>query len=295
MKAQFDQNVLSSFYLWFENRLLKSDSQAYETNLSNAFTSGDFPDIPSSHIAFQGKYRQLVAENDVVQPNSGFFLGNAFITGNYDQNGGVYTDYDNGRLIFPAASGSAIGSTALTANSTVKEVNTYITNDTDAQVILHSDFKDSSTELPYQYGKTGEFDETTYFLPACFISLTQSENTEFSFGGEEDTRSNIRVMVLSFDNYTLDSVLSLFRDTVREDMTQIPYGSFPYGFSFSIKDFPYAYDSLVDAQGDSPVKSHITDVSVSKVVSEKLRENLNKNISIGYIDFEICTYRFPRA
>ena len=139
MKAQFDQNVLSSFYLWFENRLLKSDSQAYETGLSNAFTSGNFPDIPSSHIAFQGKYRQLVAENDVEEPNSGFFLGSAFITGNYDQNGSVYTDYDNGRLIFPAASGTAIGSTALTANSTVKEVNTYITNDTDSQIIIHSD------------------------------------------------------------------------------------------------------------------------------------------------------------
>tara|TARA_Y100001937_G_scaffold53658_1_gene74015 strand:+ start:15107 stop:15994 length:888 start_codon:yes stop_codon:yes gene_type:complete len=294
MKAQFDQDLLSSFYLWFENRLLGSKSQAYQTNLDNAFTSGNFPDIPPSHIAFQGKYRQLVGEHGVDNPNSGFFLGNFFITGNYDQNGGVYTDYDNGRLIFPQASGASIGSTALTANSTVKEVNTYITNDTDAQTILHSDFKDSATELPYQYGKTNEHDETTYFLPACFLSIASSDNTEFSFGGEEDTRSNIRVMVLSFDNYTLDSVLSLFRDTVREDITHVAYGDFPYGFSFSIKDFPYSYDTLIDNQPSSAVKSHILNTSVSKVVSEKIRENLNKNISIGYIDFELCTYRFPR-
>ena len=100
-------------------------------------------------------------------------------------------------------------------------------------------------------------------------------------------------MVLSFDNYTLDSVLSLFRDDVRRDITHVPYEDFPYGFSFSIKDFPYIYDDLIAAQS-SPVKSHIEDVSVSKVVSEKIRENLNKNISIGYIDFELCTYRFPR-
>tara|TARA_R100000734_G_C3317504_1_gene110717 strand:+ start:2557 stop:3441 length:885 start_codon:yes stop_codon:yes gene_type:complete len=293
MKAQFDQNVLSSFYLWFENKLLSDKAKAYAINLDNAFTSGNFPDIPSSHIAFQGKYRSLVGEYDIDQPNSGFFLGNHFITGNYDQNGEVFTDYENGRLIFPKASGAAIGNTALTANSTVKEVNTYITNDTDAQVIIHSDFKDSATELPYQYGKTGEYDETTYFLPACFISQASSDNTEFSFGGEEDTRSNMRVMVLSFDNYTLDSVMSLFRDSVREDITHIPYESFPYGFSFSIKDFPYNYDTLVAAQS-SPDKSHIMDVSASKVVSEKIRENLNKNISIGFLDFELCTYRFPR-
>ena len=246
MKAQFDQNILSSFYLWFENQLLGSSAKAYKINLDNAFTSGSFPDVPPSHVAFQGKYRSLVGEHNVDNPNSGFFLGSSFITGNYDENGGVFTDYENGRLIFPQASGAEIGSTALTANSTVKEVNTYITNDTDAQIIIHSDFKDSATELPYQYSKTGEFDETTYFLPACFISVASSDNTEFSFGGEEDTRTRMRVMVLSFDNYTLDSVLSLFRDTVR------------------------------------------------KIVSERIRENLNKNISIGYIDFELCTYRFPR-
>ena len=103
----------------------------------------------------------------------------------------------------------------------------------------------------------------------------------------------MRVMVLSFDNYTLDSVLSLFRDTVRRDITHIPYEDFPYGFSFSLKDYPYSYDNLVAAQS-SPVKSHIQEVSVSKIVSERIREKLNKNISIGYIDFELCTYRFPR-
>ena len=293
MKAQFDQNVLSSFYLWFENRLLNSNSKAYQIDLSNSFTSGAFPDIPPTHIAFQGKYRQLVAEHNIDNPNSGFFLGDGFVTGNYDQNGGVFTDYDNGRLIFPQASGTFIGSTALTANSTVKEVNTYITNDTDAQTILHSDFKDSATELPYQYGQTEQYDEQTYFLPACFISVASSDNTEFSFGGEEDTRTRMRVMVLSFDNYTLESVLSLFRDTVRRDITHIPYEDFPYGFSFSLKDYPYSYDNLVAAQS-SPVKSHIEEVSVSKIVSESIREKLNKNISIGYIDFELCTYRFPR-
>ena len=119
-------------------------------------------------------------------------------------------------------------------------------------------------------------------MPACFISVASSDNEPFSFGGEEDTESRIRVMLLSFDNYILDSVLSLLRDTAREDMTHIPYGDFPYGFSFSIKDFPYSYENLVEAQS-SPVKSHINKVSVSKVVSEELREKLNKNVSIAVI------------
>ena len=99
--------------------------------------------------------------------------------------------------------------------------------------------------------------------------------------------------MLSFDNYILDSILSLFRDTVREDLTHIPYEDFPYGFSFSIKNFPYNYNNLVSDQS-GPVKSFIKEVRASKVVSEQIRENLNKNISIGFLDFELCTYRFPR-
>jgi hypothetical protein len=37
MKAQFDQNILSSFYLWFENRLLSDSAKAYKIDLDNAF------------------------------------------------------------------------------------------------------------------------------------------------------------------------------------------------------------------------------------------------------------------
>jgi hypothetical protein len=52
MKAQFDQTLLSSFYLWFENYLLKDNSKAYSTGVSNTFKYVDFPDIPSSHYGY---------------------------------------------------------------------------------------------------------------------------------------------------------------------------------------------------------------------------------------------------
>jgi len=290
MKAQFDQTLLSSFYLWFENYLLKDKSQAYSTNASNTFKYVDFADIPSSHYGYQGQYKQLVAEHNVDVPNSGFFSDGGFVTGDYDNNNGVFTDYDNGRLIFPAYSGTGL---TLTANSTVKEVNTYISYDGDLETILHSDFKEAGASFPYQYTKDSELDEQIFFLPACFISLASSDNTEFSFGGEENTESRIRVMILSSDNYIMDSVMSLFRDSVRNDFTNVPYESFPYGPFYSIKNYPYTYDGLISGISN-PETTHIDNVSVSKVVSEQLRENLNKGISIGFIDFDLCTYRFPR-
>ena len=292
MKAQFDQNLLSSFYLWLENRLLKSDTKAYITGLSNNFRYVDFDDIPSDMVGYQGEYRQLVAESNIDRVNSGFFVGTGFITGDSSANGNVYTDYNNGRILFPAASGTGL---SVSGDYSVKEVNTYISHDDDLDFLLHSDFIENGQSSPYFYTKDSLASESAYFLPACFVSLASSENQEFAFGGEEDTQSRVRVMVLTKDSYILDSVISRFRDTVRERITHIPYENFPYAYSFSVKDFPYKYDETVSGQGSNAMASHIDRVTASKVVSESLREKLNTDFSIGFVDFDLSTYRFPRA
>ena len=292
MKAQFDQNLLSSFYLWLENRLLKDDTKAYITELNNDFRYVDFDDIPSDMIGYQGEYRQLVAEYNVDNVNSGFFVGDDFITGDSSANGDVYTDYNNGRILFPSASGTVL---SISGTYTVKEVNTYISHDDDLDFLLHSDFIENGQDSPYFYNKSSMVNDGAYFLPACFISLASSENQEFAFGGEEDTQSRVRVMVLTKDSYILDSVISKLRDTVREKITHIPYEQFPYAYSYSVKNFPYTYDGLVVNQGDDPLCSYVQRVSSSKVVSEALREKLNSNFSIAFVDFDLSTYRFPRA
>lgn len=292
MKAQFDQNLLSSFYLWLENRLLKDDTKAYLTNLTNSFKYVDFNDIPSNMVGYQGEYRQLVAESNIDVVNSGFFVGGSFITGNPASNGGVYIDYQNGRILFPSGSGTNLNVSGVFS---VKEVNTYISHDNDLDFIMHSDFIEDGQSTPYLYTKNSKLDENTYFLPACFVSIASSSNEEFCFGGEEDTKTRVRVMVLTKDSYILDSVISRLRDTAREQITHIPYEDFPYGYSYSIKNFPYSYDSLKSSQGANAPTSFVEKVSVSKVVSESVREQLNKNFSIAFVDFDLSTYRFPRV
>lgn len=290
MKAQFDQNLLSSFYLWFENRLLRSDTKAYTTGLTNNFKYIDSNNVPADMVAYQGQYRQLVADHSIDVVNSGFQISGSFITGDADENGGVYTDYQNGRLLFPEASGTGL---TISGTYSVKEVNTYISHDNDVDFLMHSDFIENGQDSPYFYSDSDSVDKESYFLPACFISVLSSENEEFSFGGEEETQTRVRVMVLTKDSYILDSVTSRLRDTVRENITHIPYEQFPYGYSYSVKDFPYNYDTLKSSQS-SPAKSHIDRVTVSKVVSESLREELNKDFSIAFVDFDLSTYRFPR-
>lgn len=292
MKSQFDQTLLSSFYLWFENHLNSAKVKAYSTGINNTYRYIDAYDVPSGFYAYQGSFRQLVAESNIDTPNSGVFVNGNFVTGDSSLSN-VYTDYNNGRIIFPASSGKAL---TVTSKSSIKEINTYIYNDDEEQLILHGDFceKDDLTN-PYLSKKTNRLDEKTYFLPACFISLPNSDNEEFAFGGEEETQNRVRVMVLTKDNYLMDGILSAFRDTARSTIINIPYEQFPYGKFFSVKSFPYKYQTLKDSQPDSSAnRTFISNVLTSRVNGSSIKEKLNKDFLIGFIDFDLSTYRFPR-
>jgi hypothetical protein len=285
LKAQFDQQLISSFYLWFENQLLSDSVIAYQTGVSNSYEYIDTFDVPTNFVAYQGQYRQLVADHDVPVPNSGIFINNSFVSAGQS---GIYTDYNNGRIILPASSGKTL---TINSVSTVKEVNTYLSNDSPEQILVESDFMVDGEIIPNLYSQKEKLDENIYMLPACFVFPLESENQEFCFGGEEDTKSRVRVMVLAKDNYTLDGILSVFRDSARKCIPIIDYEDFPYGAFFSVKSFPYRYSTLIQ---QSTQKSFIEKIIASRVGGGTDQAKLNKKtFRIGFLDFDISTYRFP--
>jgi hypothetical protein len=286
VKAQFDQKLVSSFYLWFENKLLNDTIAAYQTGVANTYQYVDAFDVPSNFYAYQGQYRQLVAEYDVSIPNSGIFIGQNFVSGGTPN---IYTDYNNGRVILPAASGKAL---SVTSVSTVKEVNTYLTNDSPEQILLESDFVIDGESIPKASKSTKKLDEKSYWLPACFVFPSSSQNEEFAFGGEENTKNRIRVMVLAKDNFTIDAVLSAFRDSSRSCVPLIDFEDFPYGAFFSVKNYPYRYAVLA---AQSTEKSFIETVQASRIGKTSEKEKTDKKFQIGFLDFDISTYRFPRV
>ena len=285
MKAQFDQKLVSSFYLWFENKLLDPNISAYQTGLSNVYKYIEAFDIPNGYNAYQGQYRQLVAEDEVSVPNTGVFVNGSFVSSSQSN---IFTDYNNGRIIVPQDSGKSLN---ITSTSTVKEVNTYLTNDNPEQVLLESDFVIDGETFSKVYQSSSKLDEKTYFLPACFIFPSDSENKEFAFGGEEETKSRIRVMVLAKNNFTLDAILSAFRDSARECISIINFEDFPYGAFFSLKTFPYRYNDLKSSSSENLL---IKKVSASRINSSSASEQKDKKFLIGFLDFDLSTYRFPR-
>lgn len=291
MIYQFSHKLLTSFYLWFEKQLVGSSVRAYTTNKANDFTYIGAVDSAGSWLAYQGEYRQLVADESVTQVNSGVFLNGSFISGDSSD---IFIDYNDGRVIVPSASGQNL---TITANSTVREVNTYLSNEGPESLLLHSDFVVQGDETnPYLASKSKKRDDKIYMLPACFLSLETHENQPFCFGGEEETEIRIRVFVVANDTYMRDGILSVFADKVRTDIRMISNEvDFPYGVFHSLKTYPYNYDTLAAAQTDTASNiAHIRRVYPSKV-DNGFEDKFNRSLMLGFIDFDLTVYRYPRS
>lgn len=285
MKTQFLHDLLSSFYLWFEARLVSSQGQAYSVNQSNSFEYNTFQDVPSDYYAYQGRFRGLVGDHSISNPNSGVFINGGFVTG---ANTGIFIDYLNGRVIVPTASGTGL---TITANNSIKEVNVYISEDDEVQLVVSSDFIDYDNQSStYLSSKSPQKTEKTYVLPAVFLRLMTTENEPFAFGGETESKTRIRAMIIAKDNYIIDGIHSLFSDTEGSCVNRIPYENYPYGFFNSIKSFPYSYSSYIS---NFTSKSFIEKVNTSKLDYSIAMDQMEKNILIGYIDFDLSTFRVP--
>ena len=94
------------------------------------------------------------------------------------------------------------------------------------------------------------------------MTLANSENKPFAFGGLDNTVVNVRAVVVADSNYTLDGVLSIIRDSARTKFSLIDFENFPYGEFSHIKSHPYKYSTLSDS---SSAKCFIEEVVASKL------------------------------
>lgn len=297
MKPQFDHKVLSSFYLWFDDKVTRV-AEAQESGINQQFYySSDAIDVPNNQIAYYSPDRQFVANGNNV-PSGVYAKGGPFgenyifVEQQPNSSVGLMIDYDQGRLIFNSGVGADL---EVSGNFSRKTLNTYITNESEEELLLNTDFlladQDDQTFLQSING----LGSLNYTLPAAFLSYNSSSNQPFALGGMQDTKSNIRAVVIANDNFSLDATLSLFRDLAESCVPIIEFEDFPYGEYFHIKSPPYDYETLYDQRKADP--NHIF---IEKVNSSKLLEtassatNIAKNMRIGFIDFHLSTPRFPK-
>lgn len=298
MKPQFDHKVLSSFYLWFDDRITRF-AQAKETNISQQFYySSDPVDVPSNQIAYYSPDRQFVSNGSSV-PDGVYIKGGSFgssytfVQQQPNTATGLMIDHDQGRVILNSEVGTTL---EISGNFDRKTLNTYITNESEEELLLNTDFlladQDDETFLQSING----LGSLNYTLPAAFLSYNSSVNKPFALGGMQDTRSNIRAVVVANDNFTLDATLSLFRDSTEVCVPIFEFEEFPFGEYFHIKSPPYDYESLYNSKAGNGNHMFLESVSCSKLLdTASSATNIPRNMRIGFIDFELSTPRLPKS
>jgi len=284
MKTVYQHELLNSFYLWFDNFLVRK-GEAYKTYSTDFYYYAD--ERVQNKTVFGSPYKQWVYDKNI-----GSAQVNPVISGDSgaisEGTSGLKFDFDNGRVLFDSdfATGTNISGTY-----TVKDFNIYIANETEETMITAGKYKTNS-----RYGRTltyvPPYDQAT---PAAFLSLGATTNEPFAFGGYDNTITDVTAVVFAENIYQLDGALSIMADSSEEVFGNIPFTGSPldeYGDVKSAYSTGYDYGNVAsEASGDQYI---INKVNVSKI-SDSSNKVIPVDLFVGFVDFEIYKYRFQRS
>ena len=285
MKPTFSHNVINSFFLWFDNFLM-TKGEAYKTYTTKLYNYSDAR-LGGNKVVYGSPYKQWVYDNNVPNTTipSGFTIDNIFTpTGT----SGMKIDFDNGRIIFNSNVSTGLN---ISGTYSVKEINSYITDQPEDNLIIEN-----------KYVTNSRFTVTETYIapynpvtPCIFASMETAHNTAFAFGGEDETKCIIKLVAFCENLYQLDGILSVFGDSYKEVFNLIPMTGHPLGEFNELKTGVYTtgYDYSVLSRAYSSQQMFISHVETSKIRDSVLKE-LNPILHIGFLDFEVTTYRYPR-
>jgi len=280
MIEQFQHKLTSSFFLWFDNFLLKK-GEAYSNKTGELFNYAD-PRLDSRYVAYGSPYKQWVTDSSIagaIIPTGVSVVG----AGTSGRNNGVVFDFENGRALFSGDNTSM----TVTGEFAVKDFSVYLTNDTEDDLIVENKYAVNS-RLPS--GPLTYIEPYDDVVPAIFLSISQAENSPFALGGMQETKVQAKAVILAEDTYQLDGVMSIFMDSVDEVIAAIPMSGYPITEFGDLKDGNFDYTGLADDyQGET--KFCVGKVKTSKL-SDRTRNVLANELYVGFIDFDIEQYRY---
>lgn len=283
MKHQYQHNVTTSFATWLDHHLLeKGEAYQNQTGVLNYYSDARFP---SSYRCFGSLYKQWVFDSSItgaIVP-SGVYVNGVFKT----RNNGLIIDYINGRVL---STGTGIPTGAsVTGSFAVKDYNIYLTNENEEDLIIENNNLSANKKFPWTGKYVQPYDQA---IPAIYLITEGFHNTPFAMGGEDESRSHFKAVVFSDSTYSLDGVLSIFADTSQKVFKLQDFSSYPINEYGDVKSYPYLYDDYYD-NPNPQAEMFIDHVIVSKLKDSRSRTQ-NPKSYVGFIDFEIIKYRYPR-
>jgi|TARA_R110000824_G_scaffold67279_6_gene174172 hypothetical protein len=289
MLPQYDHQIINSFYLWTEDRLARV-GEASVTGISQSFVYSSLgTDVPANMYAYYSNDRQFLTigegtvEGEAIP--SGIYIDGAFNPQSYTNTTGVIIDNYNGRVLVS----SNVGKTAtISGNFPRKEINTYITQHDEEELLLNQEFVVNGTSF---LESTSQMGWDRYTIPAVFITQAQSDNQPFAIGGTDQTINNLTMVVITDNSYLLNGTMSLFKDTKTLQFPLLGAFNTPYGGFFDIKSIPYTYTGYTTGDQEY-VRIDDVKTSVFKAGGRTL-ESL-KGKYVGFVDFKLSSIRNPR-
>lgn len=282
MKAQFTHEFMTSFMLWFDHHLLQK-GEAYQ-NKTGAFYHFDDSRLPDDFQTFASPFKQWVSDSSITGDENPIIPTGFNGSGRAD---GIIFDFENGRIL--ETGGNFNSGESITGTFAVKDFSIYLTNESEEDLILETNFQKNSRYDDTPSG-IAPYDQV---VPAVFINSEMLKNEGFAFGGEDRTSVMVKAIVFSENEYQLDGILSIFADTARMGIPPIPFTGHPATEYGDIKGGVYNYLDLVN-QYQSANPYFIDDVYVSKL-AKKQQVEIPSDLKIGFIDFEVSVVRLPRS
>jgi hypothetical protein len=302
MKPQYQHEATTSFSLWLDNYLLRY-GEAFSNKVGNLYYSQDqrLPSYPedgdSSLIFYNSEYKQWVYNNDV---NDAAIPSGVYIdTGNgyefcHRGHSGLMFDYDNGRIMLSGKYFQDNYDTLkIKSEFAVKDVNIYLADDTEENLIIQNKYNNNSRTIP-EYGAGSGLPPYQQVTPAAFVSMENTVNTPFAFGGEDLTHLNFRVILFTESLYQLDGMMSLCTDAYNLGICNVGYNDYPLNEYGDTKKHYYSYSETVNESENLSSLMYIENVKASKI-SERVTKTNNPNLFLGFVDFQVSQARFPRA
>lgn len=279
-------SLMSSFYLWLDHEILQRGS-AFTVFSGKMYSGIDYN--YSNAITFNSPFRQWVSDSSV---SGAVIPSGVYANGNFMSRGtsGLSLNFNKAQAIFTGIPNAA--NLNITARYSVKDFNIYYTDEREENLLF-----ENRAYLAPKFNKiTGGLYADDQPYPCIYIKNTSYENKPFTFGGQDQTKTTIRCILLSDSIYLLDGAISIMADSARKVFPIIPTSGIPYNYYGDFKSgSSYNYTGLAYyCQQNFPTNT----VYIDRVTVSRLDEIKNKHINLktvaAIVDFELWQARSPR-
>lgn len=274
MKRQFINDLYASFALWADHTL-STNGRAFQNVSSSLYSIVD--DKFAGLSVYGSPYKQWIYNSSIsgAQIPSGVYSNGTFIPRGQS---GLKIDFNNGRVMFNGGVNIPVS-----GQFSAKEFGVYTTTQADQELIF-----EQRVNFASQFPQVGKAIESRDIIaPAIFIRFGTMSSEPFAFGGEYNSKIDVRIIILSDSNYKLDAVGNIFVDQKEKNFLVVPQT--PLNEFGDLKTGYYGYFDYLNQYNDSRKLAYIEEVDFSKLVASNTK---NPDLQAGFLDLKVSLPRF---